>query len=83
MSSWKATRAVVLMAAGWRCQVHGPNCLGWAVSCDHIVPRSQGGLFYDLRNLRASCGPCQRWAAHRAGAGGGTAKARHPYVSRF
>jgi len=44
---------------GFRCQYCGKHCPPQELTCDHVVPRSQGGGT-DWDNIVASCGPCNR-----------------------
>ncbi len=55
--AYKANRAVVLLAAGGRCQIRLSGCLGKATTADHVLPVSQGGS-NEVCNLRAACGHC-------------------------
>ena len=66
---YKRNRLYTLEAAGYRCEVKGPRCLGRASTADHIIPVSQGGG-NELANLRASCPACNsRGGAHLTNAG--------------
>jgi hypothetical protein len=53
---WKRLRLEILQRDGRRCWV--PSCPEWATVADHIDPVTRempDWLFYDPRNLRASC----------------------------
>lgn len=56
-TAWRRVRAYVLARDGHRCQARGPQCLGIATTCGHIVPRIDGGNDR-LDNLRAECVKC-------------------------
>jgi 5-methylcytosine-specific restriction enzyme A len=57
-NKWKAIRLAVLARDGYRCQIRGPRCTGFAQHVDHIVPWRAGGAWFDMRNLRAACPTC-------------------------
>ncbi len=57
-AKWKAIRLQVLERAGYRCQVQGEGCTGKATDADHITPWRDGGAWFALSNLRASCKHC-------------------------
>ena len=54
---YRANRFVALERAGWRCQIRGTGCHGWATQADHAIPLATGGT-NDLSNLRATCTDC-------------------------
>jgi 5-methylcytosine-specific restriction enzyme A len=57
--AWKAVRLVVLERDHHLCQLRlDARCTIRATHVDHIVEPSKGGAFFDLGNLRASCGHC-------------------------
>jgi len=62
---WPGVRRRVLARDMGVCQVRGPRCRGTATHCDHIIPWSQGGAWFDEANLRAACVSCNcgRWRA--------------------
>lgn len=53
-------RLEVLERDGWRCQLRLPGCEVRADQADHIVRVRDGGAWFDIANLRAACGPCNR-----------------------
>jgi hypothetical protein len=53
---WKRTRLAVLKRDKWTCRW----CGEYADQADHVQPVSQGGARFDMGNLVASCGPCNR-----------------------
>lgn len=53
---WKRTRLIVLRRDGYICHW----CGGYGNEADHVQPVSQGGAKWDLGNLVAACGPCNR-----------------------
>lgn len=55
---WRVVRSATLERDHYTCQIRGPRCTVLATCADHITPRAQGGAYYDLANLRASCIPC-------------------------
>jgi hypothetical protein len=55
--AWKTARKATLERDGYVCQVTF-DCPRRAVAVDHIIPWSEGGAWYDLQNLRASCTEC-------------------------
>jgi 5-methylcytosine-specific restriction protein A len=57
-SAWKRTRLEVLARDGYRCQIRGPKCNGYATEVDHVVARADGGATWNPSNLRAACRPC-------------------------
>jgi 5-methylcytosine-specific restriction endonuclease McrA len=61
--AWRRVRLVVLERDGGLCQIRGPGCKVDADQVDHVVPVELGGAWYDERNLRAACGPCNRGRA--------------------
>jgi 5-methylcytosine-specific restriction endonuclease McrA len=44
---------------GYRCQYCGEECLPGEITCDHVVPRSQGGTT-DWDNVVTCCATCNR-----------------------
>lgn len=62
---WQQTRLRVMERDEWRCRVRLPGCKGQATDADHIVPVADGGDRWDLGNLRAACGFCNRSRASR------------------
>lgn len=56
--AWKTVRRLVLVRDGFRCQIRGPGCQGWANQVDHIVEIQNGGAPFDLANLQAACRHC-------------------------
>jgi 5-methylcytosine-specific restriction protein A len=77
---WRRLRLLVLDRDLWLCQVNGPGGKHHATEVDHIVPRGQGGDFWDPSNLRAACRPCN--LGRREPTGGRQAKAG-AYRTRF
>jgi 5-methylcytosine-specific restriction endonuclease McrA len=59
-AQWRKVRLQALKRAGWMCEIRGPDCLGAANEGDHIIPLEAGGAWYDLENVRAACGVCNR-----------------------
>jgi 5-methylcytosine-specific restriction endonuclease McrA len=59
-SLWRRVKAQVLARDHGVCQIRLPGCAIEAVTADHIIPWMQGGAWYDLSNLRAACGFCNR-----------------------
>jgi 5-methylcytosine-specific restriction endonuclease McrA len=60
-STWNRVKAQVLARDNYTCQLRLEGCQITAVTADHIVPWGrQGGAWFDLSNLRASCGHCNR-----------------------
>jgi 5-methylcytosine-specific restriction endonuclease McrA len=62
---WPELRLRVLARDGYRCQVGGPRCQGEATIVDHIWPWREGGPWWDMGNLRASCRSCNTARAYR------------------
>ena len=56
--AYKALRLAVLARDGYRCQIRGPRCRGWANQVDHLIPRTDGGDVMDPANLQAACDLC-------------------------
>lgn len=56
----KARRIRVLRRDNYECQIKGPNCIGKATICDHIVAIALGGADTD-DNCQAACEPCHKW----------------------
>ena len=52
---WALIRRLVLERDGWRCRSCGK---AGRLEIDHVLPVSEGGERYDLRNLQALCRPC-------------------------
>jgi 5-methylcytosine-specific restriction endonuclease McrA len=74
--AWRAVRLVVMDRDKWVCQIRQRGCTYRATDVDHIQAAVEGGEFYDLSNLRASCRGCNA----RAGAKVATARrARYRY----
>jgi 5-methylcytosine-specific restriction protein A len=63
--AWPHVRRIVLQRDRYLCQVRLEGCTIQADECDHIVPVADGGSWYDLSNLRASCRHCNRSLAGR------------------
>jgi len=61
---WKELRLRVLRRDHYRCQIRLPDCLERADQVDHIIPREWGGPVWDMSNLQAGCGPCNRKREH-------------------
>lgn len=55
---WPAIRQIVLERDGRRCQVQLEGCHGHGVEVDHTKPWRDGGDWFALENLRASCKHC-------------------------
>ncbi len=55
--AWTIARRATLERDRHVCQVT-PGCKRPAVTADHIIPWRDGGAWYDLDNLRATCKPC-------------------------
>jgi 5-methylcytosine-specific restriction endonuclease McrA len=51
----RAFTAAVLITYGDRCHLCG---LRGATTADHLIPRSKGGAWWDVRNARPAHGPC-------------------------
>jgi hypothetical protein len=66
-ATWKALRLLVLDRDRWTCQVQDPGCTVVATQVDHIVPRVEGGAFWDPSNLRGSCPRCNLGRGGRLG----------------
>lgn len=70
-AQWRSVRQLVLERDEYRCRVGLEGCRGRATEADHIIPADDGGPKFDLGNLRASCGWCNRSRAskqkHREG----------------
>lgn len=64
-SRWQQVRRVVMERDEWRCRVQLKGCEAQATDVDHIIPLADGGDRWDLGNLRASCGFCNRSRASR------------------
>ena len=60
LAEWRKVRLVVLKRDNHRCRIGLPGCLGRANEADHIIEVADGGARYDLANLRAACGPCNK-----------------------
>ncbi len=55
--AWSTAKEATLARDGHVCQVT-PGCKRPAVTADHIIPWRDGGAWYDLDNLRATCKEC-------------------------
>ncbi len=64
-AAWKQVRKVVLARDGGMCMLQGPGCKLIADCVDHIIAVRDGGAWYDLSNLRASCHVCNSRRAKR------------------
>ena len=64
---WPKIAKEVIASAGGQCQVRGPKCRKIATQCDHIIPPTQGGAWFDKSNLRASCTTCNYSRIDRTG----------------
>jgi 5-methylcytosine-specific restriction endonuclease McrA len=53
------SRRSVFTRDSYRCQYCGTRCSPSDVTCDHVVPRSQGGST-DWENIVAACKDCNR-----------------------
>ncbi len=53
------SRRNVFLRDGFRCQYCGVQLPAQELTCDHVVPRSQGGSS-SWENLVTACGPCNR-----------------------
>jgi 5-methylcytosine-specific restriction endonuclease McrA len=53
------SRRSVFTRDGHRCQYCNVRCSPQELTCDHVVPRSQGGAT-DWTNVVTSCAPCNR-----------------------
>lgn len=67
-AEYKRNRPIAMRRDKWRCQIRLPGCAGAAATCDHIVPRAEGGG-HGLDNLRAACRPCHARKTATEGAG--------------
>ena len=56
--TWNRARRATLKRDGYLCQLGYPGCTTAATECDHVMPLSGGGAWYDLGNLRAVCHSC-------------------------
>ncbi len=56
--AWQAARKMVLARDGGRCVINGPKCTQAATDVDHIIPWRDGGSWFGMHNLRASCKAC-------------------------
>jgi 5-methylcytosine-specific restriction endonuclease McrA len=63
--AWTAVRKVVLARDGYRCQIRGPKCRGWARAVDHIVDWRDGGAVFGPANLRSACISCNNGKRNR------------------
>jgi hypothetical protein len=57
-AAWRVVRLQVLSAAGNRCSIRSAVCTGRATDVDHIKPWRDGGSWFAVSNLRASCSQC-------------------------
>lgn len=55
---WRVLRALILERDGYVCQIRAERCQHTATQVDHITSVVEGGAFWDERNLRAACQPC-------------------------
>ena len=55
---WPRIRRIVLARDHRICQIQSAGCQREATDVDHIVPWRDGGAWFDLDNLRASCSHC-------------------------
>ncbi len=55
---WKVVRPQVFERDGYACQLHLPRCKGTATHVDHIIDWRDGGDWFALPNLQASCSSC-------------------------
>jgi 5-methylcytosine-specific restriction endonuclease McrA len=53
------SRRNIFLRDGFRCQYCGTRLPAGELTCDHVIPRSQGGSS-SWENLVAACGPCNR-----------------------
>jgi 5-methylcytosine-specific restriction endonuclease McrA len=57
-TAWRRLRLAVLERDGYICRLRIPGvCTTRATHCDHVVPKSRGGLD-TMENCRASCAAC-------------------------
>jgi 5-methylcytosine-specific restriction endonuclease McrA len=56
---WPAgLRQFILERDHRQCQIRGPHCSRGGTEIDHVVPREDGGAWFEPSNLRAACRPC-------------------------
>jgi 5-methylcytosine-specific restriction enzyme A len=76
-ATWrKEIRPAVLLRDNYECQVKLPRCTKVGTCVDHIVPPDEGGAWYDMANLRASCRSCN--AARARGGVNASRRVRRP-----
>jgi hypothetical protein len=63
-ATWRRVRREVLARDGGVCKVRSPVCRGTGEVVDHIEPWQDGGSWYAMSNLRASCRACNTWVRY-------------------
>jgi 5-methylcytosine-specific restriction endonuclease McrA len=71
------SRRSVFTRDSYRCQYCGEQCSPAEVTCDHVLPRSQGGAT-DWENVVAACTDCNRSKGGRTPAQAGMKLLRRP-----
>jgi len=62
---WPKLRLAILQRDRYVCQIRSPVCTKRATEADHIRKIRDGGAWWDMANLRASCRKCNRgWNRH-------------------
>jgi 5-methylcytosine-specific restriction endonuclease McrA len=56
--AWRSTREAVLIRDEYVCQYCGKELHGDDATVDHVIERQDGGLEYDMTNLKAACRTC-------------------------
>jgi 5-methylcytosine-specific restriction protein A len=62
---WQSLRRAVLARDNHECQLKGPRCTGRATQVDHVIPIADGGSWWSMGNLVASCARCNFGKAAR------------------
>lgn len=64
LGAYRALAKWVLQRDGYRCQIRGPRCTGYATEVDHVIPRADGGDDVPT-NMRGACKRCNGWLSAR------------------